>query len=59
LGEGNSGLLLGSIESGGGSCEANKTFIEVIEPPTHVHAGIPCGISRDKDELNLTNYFVR
>ncbi len=56
LGQGNSGSLLGGIESSRGSGQANKTFIKIVKPPAQFYPGVPTGIGRDKDELDLTGY---
>ena len=56
VGQRNPGSLLGCIDGSRSSCEASKTFIEIVEPPAQVHARIPSGIGGDKDERDLSGY---
>jgi hypothetical protein len=44
---------LDCFESSFGSSEADKMFIEIVEPPAQFHRGIPCGIGGDKNEFDL------
>ena len=53
LGRRNPRNLLGRRESSFGSREADKMFIEIVEPAAQVHRGVACGIGGNKNELDL------
>lgn len=47
---------LDCFESSFGSSEADKMFIEIVEPPAQFHRGVPCGIGCNKNELDLIGH---
>ena len=53
LGWRNARSLLDCFESSFGSREADKMFIEIVEPPAQFHRGVSCGIGGNKNELDL------
>ena len=53
LGRRNARSLLGRVESSFVSGEADKMFIETVEPAAQFHGGVPCGIGGHKNELDL------
>jgi len=56
LGRRNACSLLDCFESNFGSREADKMFIEIVEPPAQFHRGVSCGIDGNKNELDLIGH---